>query len=75
MARIYTLAIDLPRLRRNLSRLNRWKFTDDDVLKWLSDMGFVRVRGSWSANAARVNRLEPDEILRISPAYPPIAAD
>lgn len=63
MAETYLVQINMDSLRRNLSQINRWNLTAQEVGDWLRSMNFVRTPRGWLADDAALDRLEPDEIL------------
>ena len=64
MPRLFSIAIDLDRLRENLSKEEGRPMTAAEVLDWLRDAGFVQVPGgSWNVRECDLGHLTPDEVL------------
>ena len=53
MPATYLVQINMDSLRRNLSQINRWNLTLQEVTEWLSSMNFVRTPRGWLADDRR----------------------
>jgi len=59
--------IDLARLKAHLSREEGRPLSDEEVVRWLQDAGFVSGReGYWIVAESELGHLDPSEVLEIA---------
>lgn len=71
MVERFTVQIDLNLLRQNLSCCDAQIWSDGEVERWLSRMGFEPMTSdAWRCSEDTLYVLTPEEILNVDPKHP-----
>lgn len=65
MSKRVRIKLDIPAVVSHLSREEGRTLSTEEVLKWLSDAGFVRDGTYWTVDESDLGQVEPSEVLEI----------